>query len=281
VSEPLTPSFRRPPREESWYDTMQVCENGHVVTYHAKSQPASRKNFCTKCGAPTLTACRNCNTEIPGDCHNSSVILIPPSVPACCGSCGEPFPWTTNKQQEESKFVPVPVGSSDNQPEEAAEDAEMATTNKVFIVHGHAEDMKQAAARVLLTLGLDPIILHEQPNEGRTIIEKFETHADVGFAVVLLSGDDMAYPATVERKKAKPRPRARQNVVLELGYFLGKLGRHKVFPLYKGDDGFELPSDIQGVIYTEYDSAESWRFKLAQELKAAGYDADANKLIRA
>lgn len=105
-------------------------------------------------------------------------------------------------------------------------------SNKVFVVHGHAEDMKQAAARILSTLGLDPIILHEQANQGKTIIEKFEAHAEVGFAVVLLSGDDMAYPASVERKKAKPRPRARQNVILELGYFLGKLGRNKVFILY-------------------------------------------------
>jgi predicted nucleotide-binding protein len=154
-------------------------------------------------------------------------------------------------------------------------------SNKVFVVHGHAEDMKQAAARTLTTLGLDAVILHERPNQGRTIIEKFEDSSDVGFAVVLLSPDDMAYPASVEHKKATPRPRARQNVVMELGFFLAKLGRDCVFTLYKQADDFELPSDIQGVLYTSYDTGGSWRFSLAQELKAANYDVDANKLLKA
>jgi predicted nucleotide-binding protein len=153
-------------------------------------------------------------------------------------------------------------------------------SNKVFVVHGHAEDMKQGMARVLTDLGLDPVILHEQPNQGRTIIEKFENFADVGFAVVLLSGDDMAYPAGVEHKKAKPRPRARQNVVGEMFFFLGKLGRDCIFPLYKEVENFELPSDYQGVLYTPYNATGQWRFQLVQELKAAGYDVDANKLIR-
>jgi predicted nucleotide-binding protein len=152
---------------------------------------------------------------------------------------------------------------------EGEEGAIMAKpSNKVFVVHGHAEDMKQAAARILTKLGLDPIILHEQPNQGRTIIEKFENYAEVGFAVVLLSGDDMAYPADVAHSQAKPRPRARQNVVLELGFFLGKLGRGRVCPLYKKADDFELPSDIQGVLYMPYDAAGSWCFSLVQELSA-------------
>jgi hypothetical protein len=149
-------------------------------------------------------------------------------------------------------------------------------TANVFVVHGHDEEMKQNAARTLSKLGLNPIILHEQPNAGKTILEKFEVNADVSFALVLLSPDDMAFPAGGDAKHASSR--ARQNVVLELGYFVGRLGRNRVFPLKRGDN-LELPSDFSGVIYTPYDAAGHWRFELVRELKAAGYGVDANALL--
>jgi predicted nucleotide-binding protein len=149
-------------------------------------------------------------------------------------------------------------------------------TNDVFIVHGHDEEMKQAVARTLNTLKLNPIILHEQPNRGATIIEKFERNTDVQFAIILLSPDDMAFPKSEDCEKARPRPR--QNVILELGYFVGKLSRDKVFALKRGDD-LELPTDISGIIYTPYDSSGSWRFQLVKELKAIGYSVDANDLL--
>jgi predicted nucleotide-binding protein len=248
--------------EQEWYDTMQVCLKGHQITSEAVRHPERQKKRCPKCGAATLTACPKCSMRIPGY-HNIPGYLdihkVP--VPSFCDSCGEPFPWAGQI--------------------EAQQDANMApSTNKVFVVHGHAADMKEAVARTLTTLGLDPIILHEQPSQGRTIIEKFEDYSDVGFAVVLLSPDDMAYPAGVEHKKAKPRPRARQNVVMELGFFSAKLGRNHVFTLYKTADEFELPSDFQGIVYTPYDSGQSWRLSLTQELKAAKYDVDANKLLK-
>src|SRR5690606_22859595 len=104
-------------------------------------------------------------------------------------------------------------------------------SNKIFIVHGHDEEIKQAAARVLEKLGFDAIILHEQANKGRTVIEKFVDYSDVGFAVVLLTPDDIAYSKRVTPEDAKFR--ARQNVILELGYFLGKLGRERVFVLFR------------------------------------------------
>ena len=153
----------------------------------------------------------------------------------------------------------------------------MEVSDKVFVVHGHDEDMKQSVARVLGQLGLDPVILHEKPNKGRTIIEKFSDYADVGFAVVLLSPDDLGYPARMTTDKA--RPRARQNVILELGFFLGKLGRDRVFALYRRTDDFDMPSDYDGVIYAPFDEDEAWKLKLVQELRAAGYDVDANALI--
>ncbi len=149
-------------------------------------------------------------------------------------------------------------------------------STSVFVVHGHDDEMKQHVARTLSKVGLNPIILHEQPNSGRTIIEKFEINADVSFAVVLLSPDDMAFPVGGDAKRAKPR--ARQNVVLELGYFVGKLGRNRVFSLKRSED-LEIPSDFSGVIYTAYDAAGQWKFELARELKAAGYAVDANSLL--
>src|SRR5579862_3818105 len=99
-------------------------------------------------------------------------------------------------------------------------------SQKVFIVHGHDNEMKIAVARALEKLGLESVILHERPDQGKTVIEKFIANSDVGFAVILLSGDDLAYPKTGKPKRA--RPRARQNVILELGFFVGKLGRERV-----------------------------------------------------
>ncbi|MGH7139469.1 MAG: TIR domain-containing protein, partial [Pirellulales bacterium] len=150
-------------------------------------------------------------------------------------------------------------------------------TRKVFVVHGHDDEMKIAVARTLELLGLQPVILHEQANEGKTIIEKFEKHADVGFAVVLLSPDDMAFKRGSAADSA--RPRARQNVILELGYFAGKRGRGKVLPLYREGSDLELPSDFAGVAYTAYDRADGkWRYELGRELRAAGYEVDMNRL---
>lgn len=150
---------------------------------------------------------------------------------------------------------------------------------RVFIVHGHDETMKEAVARMVTQLGLEPIILHEQPNKGRTIIEKFTNYADVSYAVVLLSPDDRAFPK--DKSASQSRPRARQNVILELGYFLGQLGREHVFPLYRGDRDFEIPSDYSGVIYTQFDDAGAWKLRMVKELKACGFKVDANRLVSA
>jgi predicted nucleotide-binding protein len=123
-------------------------------------------------------------------------------------------------------------------------------------------------------LELEAIILHEQPDAGRTIIEKFEDCASqVGFAVVLLTPDDVGASKTVGNQSA----RARQNVIFELGYFTGKLGRGRSCLLRKGD--VEVPSDLFGVIYTDLDDSDGWKLKLAREMKAAGLQFDANKVF--
>lgn len=137
---------------------------------------------------------------------------------------------------------------------------------RVFLVHGSDHAAKEAVKQFLTRLDLDPVILHEQPNQGRTIIEKFEVSSnDVVFAVVLLTADDTG-GAWREDGLIEMGPRARQNVVLELGYFMGRLGRSRVCALY---DGVELPSDFQGVVYIPFDAAGAWKAKLAQELVEA------------
>lgn len=146
--------------------------------------------------------------------------------------------------------------------------------NRVFIVHGRDDAAKEAVARFVSRLGLEPIVLHEQPNAGRTIIEKLEAHLDVDFAIVLLTPDDIGALAV---KPVETRPRARQNVVLELGLFLGALGRNRVCTLHRGN--VELPSDYDGVIYVPMDDAGGWRLLLAREIKQSGIHLDLNQAM--
>jgi predicted nucleotide-binding protein len=121
---------------------------------------------------------------------------------------------------------------------------------------------------------LNPIILHEQANEGKTIIEKFEHHSDVSYAIALLTPDDSAF----SKKSAETvNDRARQNVIFELGYFLGKLGRKNVCALIKSK--VEIPSDYQGIVYIDYDEKNAWKFQIAKELRSAGFEIDMNDLI--
>lgn len=147
--------------------------------------------------------------------------------------------------------------------------------NKVFLVHGHDDAILQETARLLERFDLEVIILREQPNSGRTIIEKFVDYSNVAFAVVLLTDDDRGGIKSLSFDNQKFRPR--QNVVLELGFFLGKLGRNRVCALYKED--VEIPSDYQGVLYLPIDAMGAWRLSLARELKAAGIDIDLNKAV--
>lgn len=150
-----------------------------------------------------------------------------------------------------------------------------ADNNSVFIVHGHDETAKVNVARFVEKLGLDAIILHEQPNKGQTIIEKFESNAaDVGFAIVLLTPDDIAASKDTPTETTL---RARQNVIMELGYFCAAHGRDKVCVLYKED--VEIPSDYIGVVYTELDDSEGWHLKLAKEMKEADLNVDLNDIL--
>ena len=148
--------------------------------------------------------------------------------------------------------------------------------NKIFIVHGHDDALKQEVARIVEKQGLDAVILSEQANHGKTIIEKFEENTDVGAAICLFTGDD--YGRAIkddkgeETKPANDRLRARQNVVFESGYFMGRLGREKVILIANPE--IEIPSDLQGVVYT---NDKSWQIDVLKELKEIGYAIDFNK----
>ena len=159
----------------------------------------------------------------------------------------------------------------ENQGESMGEKA----SQKVFTVHGHDEAAKHAVARFIERLGLEAIILDEQSGGLQAIIDKFEEQAeDIVFAMILLTPDDVG---AAKAKQNELQPRARQNVILELGYFIGKLDRNRICLLYKG--GVELPSDIRGLSYIFMDDYDGWQLKLAREMKRAKLPIDANKLL--
>lgn len=148
------------------------------------------------------------------------------------------------------------------------------STNEIFIVHGHDDGLKNEVARFLEKLTFKPIILHEQASSGNTIIEKIERYSNVGFGIVLYTPCDRG---TASSSPETWNARARQNVVFEHGYLIGKLGRKNVVALVKGD--IEKPNDISGVVYINYTVGDGWKTDIAKELNAAGYRIDFNKIF--
>jgi predicted nucleotide-binding protein len=154
-----------------------------------------------------------------------------------------------------------------------AEEMEAEFSSKVFVVHGRDGQHRETVARFLEQLGLEAVILHEQPNRGRALITKFqEVAADIGFAIVLMTPDDIG---GIGDGSSEQKPRARQNVIFELGFFIGALGPERVAALIGNE--VERPSDFEGVVYIPIES--EWRLPLCRELRAAGYDVDLNKVL--
>ncbi len=174
--------------------------------------------------------------------------------------------------RERLELIPEPVSAATEG--EVSVKGSRLGGKSIFVVHGHDEAAKQSVARLLERLTLRALILHEQPNAGRTLIEKFEDYSDVRFAVIVLTPDDVGYP---NGREAEAKSRARQNVIFELGFFIGKLGRKRVCAIYK--EGVEIPSDYIGVLYIPMDAAGAWQLRLAKELKHAGIEVDPNKLL--
>ncbi len=153
----------------------------------------------------------------------------------------------------------------------AAKVVPAASRTRVFVVDGHDHGPRDSVARLLERLELEAVILEEQPNKGRTIIEKFVDYSDVEYAVVVMTPDDMG-----GEKGGRANQRARQNVILELGFFIGKLGRDHVAAVVV--EPVETPSDVEGVLYIRYDAIGGWKGQLAREIKAAGLPVDLNRL---
>lgn len=194
--------------------------------------------------------------------------------------------WWSNKRKEilrnqvgllgsciEQLETDIAVSHSNSIPHQKSE---LGASTTAFLVHGRDDGKKSEVARLLQRLGIEVVILHEQANTGRTLIEKFEAHASTAqFAVVLLTADDVGGLAGASPSELQSR--ARQNVILELGYFFGKLGRGRVCALYEKE--VELPSDIHGIAFVQLDDGGAWQFQLARELKNVGFQFDSNVLL--
>jgi hypothetical protein len=157
----------------------------------------------------------------------------------------------SHEPSSEPPLIPTPPG--------------VFNTSQVFIVHGHDDIAKLEMTAFISSLGLQPIILHQQASSGRTIIEKIEYYSNVGFGVVLYTPCDVGSKAG----ELTGNYRARQNVVFEHGFLIGKLSRARVTAVVKGS--VETPNDISGVVYTSMDNDGQWKQQLLVELRDAGY----------
>lgn len=169
------------------------------------------------------------------------------------------------------EFILGPPGHKANSGE-GTDGAAMCTSMKVFVAHGHEHSLKNGVGRFIEAAGLEAVILHERPDRGQTVIEKFEREAEVGFAVVLCTADDLAESQRIldnhdtAMNKTVLRQRARQNVIFELGFFVGSIGRARVALIV--DSGVEMPSDLSGVIYI---NRANWQSELYKAFVDAGY----------
>lgn len=170
--------------------------------------------------------------------------------------------------QEEPKMV-----SAAAQPTPATD---ASPPHRVFIVYGHDSQAREELELILRRLRLEPIVLQNIPAGGDTIIEKLETLTGADFACVLLTPDDQGHRYG---QSDEIRPRARQNVVLELGMVLAKLGRKQVAVLVKGDE-LERPSDIEGLIYLHFrERVDETKNHLAANLQKAGFPIQVEDLL--
>jgi predicted nucleotide-binding protein len=152
-----------------------------------------------------------------------------------------------------------------------------AMRRRVFVVCGADEGMNQAVKASLERLLLVPVVLCEEPLQGRKIVERFGDYEDMGFAMVLLSPDDFVYGKNEAATKREPKPR--QEVVFELGFLLGKLGAANVLCFFREAKGF-VPLDFEGVRLVAFDDRDSWKLALIHELQRTGFDVDGNRILK-
>jgi predicted nucleotide-binding protein len=142
-------------------------------------------------------------------------------------------------------------------------------SNTAFIIHGHDNELKTEVQLLLKRAGVNSVVLHEQADKGRTIIDKLINETETaGYAIALITPDDLSQDGT---------NRARQNVILEIGYFVGFLGKERLRMIVKGD--VEIPSDLQGILYEKHNTSGAWKIKLLKELQAVGIYVDIQAAI--
>lgn len=179
---------------------------------------------------------------------------------------------STGALEEQLRLLENAIEILEEAPQETVAGGEAASSkppgDKVFVVHGHDEEALTGVKGFLDNAGLESIVLRDEPNKGQTIIEKFlEYSEEVGFAIVLLTPDDIGGGSSDSYEEL--RPRARQNVIFELGFFIGKLGRERVCALFRQD--VEIPSDYKGVLFVEFDERGKWREEMIREMSGAGF----------
>jgi predicted nucleotide-binding protein len=195
--------------------------------------------------------------------------LFAGTPPKAQGSTAVPRPANAQLPSANESIAEYPAQNAANQLNKVVPESK-----SVFIVYGHDKASRDSLELMLLRIGLQPVILANMVPNGNTVIEALIEHSEVRCAIVLLTPDDEGHPTNVVAKK---RFRARQNVVLEMGMFLSKLGRSKVIILHKGD--LELPSDINGLIYLPYKTdVQEVKSKLAGSLQKIGFNIDIEKL---
>lgn len=203
--------------------------------------------------------------KIRDEDRNSNVITIGgPSYAWKAASCATDI-------TDELISGPVGYKKGESSKKDNNEDLKKSS-NKVFVVHGHDSELKNDIDIFLRDIGLEPVILHRQADEGQTVVEKFEKHSDVSYAFILLTPDDVGMTVAQYNKQDKRDDyelRARQNVIFEFGYFAAKLGRRNVCCIYK--EGVTLPNDIAGLLYKKVtDTIDSIGYEIIKELKAVG-----------
>jgi predicted nucleotide-binding protein len=195
--------------------------------------------------------------------NRSAVPAVEPPAETPSAPVVEPPPVP----EVEPPVVEKPAAAESPPPEEPVK---TGYSNRIFVVHGTDERMKNKVVPALKKLGLEPVRFDEGTNEELTLYERSERNPDVGFAVVLLTIEDMAYPKN--EKPAAAKARVSQGVVFQLGFLSAKLGRQRVFVLYPRKDNFELPTRFFDAYYTPFDDEGRWKRYLADRLKSCGYE---------
>jgi len=192
------------------------------------------------------------------------------------------FPNTRSKafnklEDVTNRFIKYPLGGLKMNQSVVKSTASKTALRKVFIVHGRDDALIHEVQNFLYSLSLKGIVLNQELNYGRTIIQKLLDLAldpEVGFAIVLYTPDDLGQISQELEKTSEMTARARQNVIFEHGLLVGRLGMDKGIALKKSNQSLEMPNDLSGVIYEQYDSSGTWKYKIAKEMKAQGYDID-------